>query len=665
MLAAGRRRPTASASVVRSSYLVALLLLLLVLLLFHHSDIIGADGANNYYNNYQYSKSSPFSSPNSFPAFDPYKVLGLSPSANSQSIKLAYRKKALETHPDKQGNGNGGGNNNDDSEFIQVQESYDMLIDPVRRRQYDQHRRVMKVQQEQERRKQEQKRRQQEWLLQQQRQKQREKLKKQQEQQKWQERQEQQRSQRRQQQQRASNSNQNSNSRANQQVTKLIVVNEHNQPINLYRLVQRPFHHFRNQNQYDLQLVYGNIPPGGLQTLRRASNLHLGDVLVARDVRVDGFLDDIKDNNNRNSNSFSNHQNDKSYSDSTILFRYTLSDKINDVDKAKLVIGRHYHHRHEATNIMNDSAAIDSVYTSDCYDLSSKCLEMNNSPSLNCETFPEFMTHMCRLTCKKCHRPPPISSRRGKNNRDSYRRQSQFRQHTNEEDESSFSSIYSILSNFMTTFRHVDAWYDILVRVDDATEYILAGCRSFAEKLDEVLSYREYALLAWVMLSFITGLYSVLLFNSWIAAVCAFIPWILFTLVGTEQVQNILYSPSFLDGFLEDTMHIVQHNFIAATCFLFLFYAVGVVITMTIDRLTDLHPTGNKPSKNSSKCAPQIQNPKTRRTIDASPPIVQSSSSSSSSSSETSPEKTSGAEINSVQQDHHALQGVPVHLKQE
>jgi len=60
---------------------------------------------------------------------DYYDILGVSKSASSDEIKKAYRKKALEHHPDRGG---------DQAEFKKINEAYQILSDPQKRTQYDQ-----------------------------------------------------------------------------------------------------------------------------------------------------------------------------------------------------------------------------------------------------------------------------------------------------------------------------------------------------------------------------------------------------------------------------------------------------------------------------------------------------------------------------------------------
>ncbi len=64
---------------------------------------------------------------------DYYYFLGISQDASEEDIKKAYRKLSLKYHPDK--------NENDDffaDRFREIQEAYEMLSDPSRRKTYDQ-----------------------------------------------------------------------------------------------------------------------------------------------------------------------------------------------------------------------------------------------------------------------------------------------------------------------------------------------------------------------------------------------------------------------------------------------------------------------------------------------------------------------------------------------
>jgi curved DNA-binding protein CbpA len=60
---------------------------------------------------------------------DLYLILGLSNNATSDDIKIAYKKLAQQYHPDK--------NNGDDTLFVKIKFAYEVLIDPISRKQYD------------------------------------------------------------------------------------------------------------------------------------------------------------------------------------------------------------------------------------------------------------------------------------------------------------------------------------------------------------------------------------------------------------------------------------------------------------------------------------------------------------------------------------------------
>lgn len=62
---------------------------------------------------------------------DYYKILGVKPDASKIEIKKAYRKIALEYHPDK--------NPSDEASsiFIDATEAYEILIDPTSRKEYN------------------------------------------------------------------------------------------------------------------------------------------------------------------------------------------------------------------------------------------------------------------------------------------------------------------------------------------------------------------------------------------------------------------------------------------------------------------------------------------------------------------------------------------------
>src|SRR3954470_5275621 len=61
---------------------------------------------------------------------DYYEILGVNKSATAEEIKRAYRKLAMEHHPDKHGG--------DDAKFKELGEAYETLKDPGKRAGYDQ-----------------------------------------------------------------------------------------------------------------------------------------------------------------------------------------------------------------------------------------------------------------------------------------------------------------------------------------------------------------------------------------------------------------------------------------------------------------------------------------------------------------------------------------------
>jgi DnaJ-class molecular chaperone len=67
------------------------------------------------------------------PADDLYEVLGVSPVATTAELRRAYRKLALEHHPDRAGPHSA-------PRFAQIAEAYRMLSDPTARTAYDAHR---------------------------------------------------------------------------------------------------------------------------------------------------------------------------------------------------------------------------------------------------------------------------------------------------------------------------------------------------------------------------------------------------------------------------------------------------------------------------------------------------------------------------------------------
>ena len=69
--------------------------------------------------------------------FDYYETLSVSPDASAEEIRKAFRKLALETHPDRNP-----GDVRAEERFKKINEAYGVLSDPGKRTQYDQYRHV-------------------------------------------------------------------------------------------------------------------------------------------------------------------------------------------------------------------------------------------------------------------------------------------------------------------------------------------------------------------------------------------------------------------------------------------------------------------------------------------------------------------------------------------
>ena len=69
---------------------------------------------------------------------DYYEVLGVGKSATDSEIKQAYRKLALQYHPDKWTNASEAEKKAAEAKFIEATEAYDVLRDPEKRKKYDQ-----------------------------------------------------------------------------------------------------------------------------------------------------------------------------------------------------------------------------------------------------------------------------------------------------------------------------------------------------------------------------------------------------------------------------------------------------------------------------------------------------------------------------------------------
>ena len=63
---------------------------------------------------------------------DYYAILGIHQNATSGQIKVAYRRLALQYHPDKNPE-----NQLAEKQFIEITEAYEVLSDPIKRDRYD------------------------------------------------------------------------------------------------------------------------------------------------------------------------------------------------------------------------------------------------------------------------------------------------------------------------------------------------------------------------------------------------------------------------------------------------------------------------------------------------------------------------------------------------
>ncbi len=66
--------------------------------------------------------------------YEYYSILSISREATPDEIKKAYRKKAMECHPDRHA-----GDKNKEAEFKKVNEAYSCLSDPQKKAHYDRH----------------------------------------------------------------------------------------------------------------------------------------------------------------------------------------------------------------------------------------------------------------------------------------------------------------------------------------------------------------------------------------------------------------------------------------------------------------------------------------------------------------------------------------------
>ncbi|KAF4518028.1 hypothetical protein B566_EDAN009261 [Ephemera danica] len=68
---------------------------------------------------------------------DYYKILGIERNATEEEIKKAYRKRALDHHPDRHANATDHEKKEQEKKFKEVGEAYGVLLDPKKRSRYD------------------------------------------------------------------------------------------------------------------------------------------------------------------------------------------------------------------------------------------------------------------------------------------------------------------------------------------------------------------------------------------------------------------------------------------------------------------------------------------------------------------------------------------------
>ena len=64
---------------------------------------------------------------------EPYQILGVHRRATNQEIRKAYKSKVKEWHPDKSTSPDA------QAKFVEINQAYELLSDPERRRNYDNH----------------------------------------------------------------------------------------------------------------------------------------------------------------------------------------------------------------------------------------------------------------------------------------------------------------------------------------------------------------------------------------------------------------------------------------------------------------------------------------------------------------------------------------------